>query len=241
MKSITLMRWSIMVMMVLVVMASPAAGGQVLSNIKDSAALNVGYVPDEEPFSFKGPDNQPVGYAVDIVGIVAGKIQQELSLPNLQVKYSAVSLADGLKMVSDGQYRSAVRCCFRYTSATQECFFLPAYLHIRGRRIVAQEFSPGSGASTQRRKAHSGPYLARNVNRGLAKHTYAVHGGTVTEEWVRDKIKDLGVIATVVTVDDHAEGVEMVVNKKADAYFADRVILENYASQVQRLRQADGT
>ena len=88
MKSITLMRWSIMVMMVLVVMASPAAGGQVLSNIKDSAVLNVGYVIDEEPFSFKGPDNKPAGYVVDIVGIVAGKIQQELALPNLQVTYS---------------------------------------------------------------------------------------------------------------------------------------------------------
>ena len=57
-----------------------------------------------------------------------------------------------------------------------------------------------------------------------------VHAGTVTEEWVRERIATLGVIAKVITVEDHAKGVEMVAKKKADAYFADRVILDYYAT-----------
>jgi polar amino acid transport system substrate-binding protein len=76
--------------------------------------------------------------------------------------------------------------------------------------------------------AHTGPIWRSTINRGLAQHTYAVDTGTTTEQWVRDKIATLGVIATVVTVDDHEKGVQMVADGKADAYFADRVILEDY-------------
>jgi polar amino acid transport system substrate-binding protein len=230
MKSITLMCFSILVM-VLVGMTPPVAEAQVLANIKDSAALNVGYVPDEEPFSFKGPDNKPAGYVVDIVKKVAEKIQQELSLPNLQVTYSAVSLADGLKMVSDG--RIDLLCAAASDTLQRRksvSFSLPIYTS--GVGVLLRKNSPPDLVRVLNgQQAHTGPIWRGTVNRALAKHTYAVHGGTVTEEWVRDRIKALGVIATVVTVDDHAKGVEMVVNKKADAYFADRVILENYASR----------
>ena len=77
----------------------------------------------------------------------------------------------------------------------------------------------------------TGPIWRGSINLGLSNYTYAVHAGTVTEEWLRDKITTLGVIAKVITVEDHAKGVEMVAKKKAEAYFADRVLLENYATR----------
>jgi polar amino acid transport system substrate-binding protein len=97
--------------------------------------------------------------------------------------------------------------------------------------ILRKDAPPDLLRVLQGQKAYSGPIWRGSINRGLADHTYAVHAGTVTEEWVRERIATLGVIAKVVTVEDHAKGVEMVANKKADAYFADRVILENYATR----------
>jgi hypothetical protein len=59
----------------------------------------------------------------------------------------------------------------------------------------------------------------------------AVRAGTVTEEWVRDKTRQLGVSVNVITVDEDAKGVEMVRSRQADAFFAERVILLEQAGR----------
>ena len=73
--------------------------------------------------------------------------------------------------------------------------------------------------------AATGPIWRATVNRGLSNHTYAVRAGTVTEEWVREKTRQLNVNVHVITVDDDAKGVELVRARQADAFFAERVLL----------------
>ncbi|MNG17980.1 Bacterial extracellular solute-binding protein, family 3 [compost metagenome] len=55
--------------------------------------------------------------------------------------------------------------------------------------------------------------------------------GGATEAWVRDKMRLLGVIATLVTVDNHEEGVQLVAEGKADAFFSERMLLQNYLAK----------
>src|SRR5918992_4872513 len=49
-----------------------------LKKIKESSTLNLGYRESAPPFSFPGPDRQPVGYSVDLCTHVASEIQKQL-------------------------------------------------------------------------------------------------------------------------------------------------------------------
>ena len=79
--------------------------------------------------------------------------------------------------------------------------------------------------------AHSGPTWRATVNRGLANHTYAVKQGEATEAWIRKQQRMLGVVATVVTVSSQEEGVQLVAEGKADAFFSERMVLKNYLAK----------
>jgi polar amino acid transport system substrate-binding protein len=216
-----------MVMALLMPVMAPA---QTLERIQSSGTFNVGFVPDEAPFSFKSKDKQAAGYSVELCQRVADTVKAKLGLPGLTVKYTATSLKAGLEMVAAG--RTDILCGAASDTLKRRerlSFSLPIFT--TGTAVLLRKDAPPHLVRVLNgEEAHIGPKWRATVNRGLARHTYAVHAGTVTEDWVRDKIKTLGVIAKIVTVDDHAKGVDMVDQKKADAYFADRVILEYYAS-----------
>jgi polar amino acid transport system substrate-binding protein len=217
-----------MVMALLMPVMAPA---QTLERIQSSGTFNVGFVPDEAPFSFKSKDKQAAGYSIELCQRVADTVKAKLGLSRLRVNYTPNSLETSLAMVEKGQIDVL---CGAATDTLKRrervSFSIPIFN--TGIGVLMRKNAPPALVRVLRgEEAHIGPKWRATVNRGLARHTYAVHAGTVTEAWVRDKIKTLGVIAKIVTVDEHEKGVDMVARKKADAYFADRAILVNYASQ----------
>lgn len=71
----------------------------------------------------------------------------------------------------------------------------------------------------------TGPAWRASVNRGLANMTYATVAGSVIDRWVRDQLRALGVTVTRVTVEDANTGLKLVAIGKADAFFAERMVL----------------
>ena len=59
----------------------------------------------------------------------------------------------------------------------------------------------------------------------LAGKRVGVLIGTTTERLLRESLRALGINATIDTVRDHRNGIDMVQDAKLDAYFADRGIL----------------
>jgi len=207
------------------------ASAQTLERIQSTGTFNVGFVPDEAPFSFTSEDKQAVGYSVELCRNVAETLKGKLGLPGLRTNYTATSLQAGLDMVAEG--RIDILCGAASDTLKRRehvSFSIPIFTTGTG-ALLRKDAPPALVSVLKGEPARTGPIWRGSINLGLSNYTYAVHAGTVTEEWVRDKITTLGVIATVVTVEDHAKGVEMVAKKKADAYFADRVLLENYATR----------
>jgi len=204
---------------------------QTLERIQGSGTFNIGYVTDEAPLSFKSPDGEPEGYAVELGQKVAEELKGALGMANLAVKFTATKLEEGLAMAADG--RIDLLCAAASDTLKRRkkvAFSMPIYM--TGTAVLLRKDAPSNLVRVlEGKSAYDGPIWRGSINRALANHTYAVHAGTVTEKFVRDRIATLGVIAKIVTVEDHAKGVEMVVKGNADAYFADRVILENYATQ----------
>jgi polar amino acid transport system substrate-binding protein len=215
----------------LVLSIRPTALAQTLERIQSSGTFNIGFVTDEAPVTFIGEDGKARGYAVELGQKIAEALKAKVGLPGLTTKFIATGLKDGLDMVAEGRIDLLCGATSDTLKRRERVSFSLPILVTGTAAILRKDAPPDLLRVLQGQKAYSGPIWRGSINRGLADHTYAVHAGTVTEEWVRERIATLGVIAKVVTVEDHAKGVEMVANKKADAYFADRVILENYATR----------
>ncbi|WP_166365702.1 amino acid ABC transporter substrate-binding protein [Pseudomonas akapageensis] len=203
------------------------AGANTLERVRAGNTLTLGYLPDFAPFSIQEGD-QASGYAMDLCLKIADKVKAELGLPALQVRYQAATVADQISAVSSGK----VDILCSPTPATLErrktvSFSIPIYT--AGLSAVVREDAPEALLNVLNGKvAHEGPTWRATVNRGLANQTYAVTAGSITEAWVRQQIRMLGVVATVVTVENTGAGLKRVAEGKADAFFSERMLLKRY-------------
>lgn len=203
-----------------------SASAQTLERIDRSNTVTIGFIPDQAPFS-KAAGSIAEGYAVALCMRAVDVAKEKLARPDLAVQYRSTGTVEaGLDTLAAG---GIDMLCGAVTDTLkrreQVAFSIPIYNG--GTGVVVKKGAPKDLTRVLAGKvAHEGPVWRSTINRGLANHTYVVHKGTTDEKWVREQVATLGVVATVVEVDEHAKGVEMVANGEADAYFADRSILE---------------
>ena len=230
-----LIRGSLMAMVMALVTIPLTAAADTLERIKSSGTFNIGFVTDQAPFSSEVAGGA-TGYSIELCQKVADAAKTQLGLSDLKVKYTPTSVKAGLELVAGGQVDVL---CGSVTDTLKRresvAFSIPIFNGGIG-ALLRTDAPPDLMRVIKGEEAHTGPKWRATVRMGLADQTYAVHSGTTTEEWVRQQIAGLRVTATVISVDDHEKGVSMVRNKEADAYFADRTILEAY---VARAKNAD--
>ncbi|MNJ05959.1 Glutamate/aspartate periplasmic-binding protein precursor [compost metagenome] len=206
-----------------------------LERVRASNTLTLGYLPDFAPFSTQNGD-QPRGYAIDLCARIAGQVKTTLNLAQLQVRYQPVAMADEITAVRNGQ----VDILCTPTVATLErrqqvSFSVPVYT--AGLTAVVRQDAPEALLNVlSGQQAHSGPTWRATLNRGLTNQTFAVVSGAVSEQWVRQQLRSLGVIATVITVESNLAGLDAVAQGKANAFFSERMVLNNLLAG-----QDDGT
>lgn len=197
-----------------------------LEQVRASHTLTLGYLPDFAPFSVQDGDKAS-GYAIDLCMKVAEQVQRVLALPALQVRFQPVALADEITAVSSAQIN--LLCTPTVASLErrkQVSFSIPVYT--AGVTALVRKDAPAALLNVLNgQQAHNGPTWRATLNRGLAEQTFAVVAGGVTEVWVRRQLQTLGVIATVITVASNEAGFEAVVQGKADAFFSERMLLNN--------------
>ena len=201
-----------------------------LERVRSSNSLTLGYLQDIAPFSSQ-QDGQPSGYAIELCEQVAAHIKTELGLADLQVRYQAVEEAESIAAVSSGSID--ILCSPTLETLTERkavSFSLPIYTAGLA-ALVREDASPALINVLNGKVAHSGPTWRATINRGLANHTYAVTEGGATEAWVRQQQNQLGVVATLVTVANPEQGVQLVAEGKADAFFSERILLQNYLAK----------
>ena len=202
------------------------AGANTLERVRSSNTLTLGYLPDFAPFSVKVGDKVQ-GYAISLCDKIANKVKAELGLPELQVSYLPVTVVDGISAVSSGK----VDLLCTPTPPTLERRKTVSYsvpIYTAGLSAVVHQDAPATLLDVLNGKiAHTGPTWRATVNRGLANQTYVTTAGGVSEAWIRSQMRLLGVVATLITVDTTADGLELVAKGKADAMFSERMMLRN--------------
>ena len=177
-----------------------------LKKVKESGTLAIGFRDSSVPFSFLGTDDKPDGYSIDLCKRIAAAIQQDLGLPNMQVKWVKVTPEDRIRSVMDGTIDIECGSTTNTLSRQQQVDF------------SLMTFADGAGilvttASGIRRVAD------------LGGKKIAVVPGTTTEPALAAALRRSGVNAQIVTVKEHVEGLALLASGGADAYASDRVIL----------------
>lgn len=214
----------------------PSAGfAQTLERVQEAGSVNLGFIPDQAPFS-EASGNAASGYAIELCLRAVDVAKQKLGGASLDVKYRATGTVEaGLDMLAAGDIDLL---CGAITDTLERrekvAFSIPIYNG--GTGVVIRKDAPKDLKRVlQGKVAHEGPVWRSTINRGLANHTYVVHKGTTDRAWVLEQVATLGVVAEVIEVDEHAQGVAMVDSGKADAYFADRSILEQLVADKSKL------
>jgi polar amino acid transport system substrate-binding protein len=221
-------------------LAQPLAA-QTLERVQASNTLTLGYVDHLAPFS-AGAEQQPEGYAIELCRRVAERIRREQQLPQLQVQYRQVERAQMLQALQTG----AVDILCSPLVVTLErrrsvSFSLPIYPSGRG-VAVRSDVSANLLRVLEGKVVRTAPQWRASINRGLARGTFVVLEGSITEQWVRNQLRLFGVVADVLAVPSVSEGVALLGEGKADAFFGDRAVLQRQiaaSAEPQRLLVLD--
>lgn len=204
----------------LFVAASLIAGGaaaqapNTLGKIKAAKAINVAFSGDSLPFSFVGPNNQPVGYSIDICKRVIEQIGRAVGEPNLKVNWLVGTTPERLAMVASG--KADLECAnTTQTLARLANVDFSGLVFVDGGGFLVKADSP----------------INKTADMGGKK--VAVLAGTTTEQRLRDTLSRRNVAATVVPINNATEGVAMLENGSVDAYAGDKIKLVGLAAQAK--------
>ncbi|MFZ3182684.1 MAG: amino acid ABC transporter substrate-binding protein [Pseudomonas sp.] len=209
----------------------PLAGhADTLQRIRSSNSFTLGFVPGDAPFS-DGDSIKAQGYAIDLCRQVGERLKQQLALPDLQLRYQPLTVADMLNAVSEGRVdivcSSVVETLKR---REQVSFSLPIFTAGLG-VIVRKDAPPSLMAPLEGKALAKTPVWRATINQGLNRHSFAVQADTVNVDWARNKIRQLGLQSKLIEVKSSEEGVAMVASGKVDAFLADRLVLLNYQAR----------
>jgi polar amino acid transport system substrate-binding protein len=229
-------------LILVVLFAAASAQAQTLARIQRNGGINLGFIPDQRPFSYSLTKGLADGYAVELCRHVANTLKTRLGMPQLNVTYVAASAATSVELIEHGQI-DLLCGPINETLRARERVSFSTPIYVSGIGALVRTDAPASLLRVLNGEvAQTGPTWRATVNAGLANHVYAVHAGTATEALVRQRITDFRVIAKVVAVRTHEEGLALVANRRADAYFADRAMLIALVvtqSENERLRVLD--
>lgn len=184
-----------------------------LKKIKDTGAITLGYREASVPFSYLLADGKPAGYAFEVCKAVGEAVKKELNMPNLTVKYQAVTSANRIPLIQNGTVD--IECGSTTNSKTRQkqASFGINYFGIQVTAAVWKT----SGIKSLK------DLNGRNV---------AVTSGTTSVALLKKLEKDAGIKMRYLMTKDFAEAMQLVANKRADAFVIDDVLL---AGQIANL------
>ncbi len=195
-----------------------------LDRIRESGHIKLGYLSDARPFSYeteRGPD----GFSIDLCKRVVAEVKRELAIDSLTVDWVPLSLEGRLRQVQQG----TVDLLCSPTGVTWErrkdvSFSIPIFSG--GARAVLRADASSSlrNSLSDVRNFHV-VWRSSPAAKTLSSTTVAVVAGTTTESWLARRLASLELDAKTIVVKDYKEGLQLLRERKADIFFADRVLV----------------
>ena len=183
-----------------------------LKRIADARVITLGHRSDSVPFSFVDEKKQPAGYSVDLCKQVVASLQQQLKLPELKIKWVAVTADNRMAAVVKGEID--LECgTTTATLARQNTVDFSNLIFVDGGGLLLRLDHP-----------------AQKIG-DLAGRKIAVTAGTTAEQRLPGALKARGINAQMVVVKGEREGLAALEAGNVDAYANDRIVLFGLALQ----------
>jgi putrescine:ornithine antiporter len=213
---------------ILAVVLPAAASAGTLDRIRESGKFNLGYRTDSRPFSYMDASGNAAGYAVALCEAVSNAIKTESGNPSLTVQWVPVTVEDRFSAVRDSKIDLLCGPDTETLERRQDvAFSIPVFQG--GIGAVVRADAPLPLREILGGQPPSGPTWRGSPARILDQKTFSAVAGTRSESWLKEKIQEFRIAATVVPVDSYEAGVSGVLDRDADVFFADRTILVDAA------------
>ncbi len=168
--------------------------------------MRLGYRESSPPFSFLDHANRPIGYSLEICEAIVEEIGNEVDDPNLKIDYVKVTSDSRIGAVMQNQVDLECGSTTANAERAKQVAFSPM-IYVSGTKLLVPKAS-----------AINGP-------KDLAGKTVVITKGTTNEQAMHlaDAKYNLGLKFLV--GDDHEQSYQMVVDRKADAFATDDILL----------------
>lgn len=212
--------------------AKPAAAPTTtLERVRAAGRIRLGYRTDARPFAFATPAGDPDGYTVGLCLNVANALKTDLGLPALAVEWVPVTLENRFQFVQQGQVDLLCGADTRTLARMQEVAFSTSTFPGGIGALVRSDASTRLKDILSGRKPASQPNWRASAVSVLQTQVFAVLPGTTTESWVTAKKKEFQLTSRVVPAASYEDGVQQVLDRKANVFFGDRAILLDAAKR----------
>lgn len=165
------------------------------------------------PFSYLQADGTPTGYGFEVCKAVSEAVKKELNMPNLTIKYQAVTSANRIPLIQNGTVDIECGSTTNSKARQREAGFGINYFGVQVTAAVWKD----SGI---------------NSIKDLNNKNVAVTSGTTAVALLKKFEKDNGIKIRYLMTKDFAESMQLVAKKRAAAFVIDDVLL---AGQISNL------
>jgi glutamate/aspartate transport system substrate-binding protein len=81
--------------------ASAQGLGLVLQKIKETGTITIGHREASVPFSYLDDSQKPIGFSLDLCGLVVDKVRATIGVPSLKIEYQAVNSSNRIPLVKN--------------------------------------------------------------------------------------------------------------------------------------------
>ena len=194
--------------------------GPTLQKIKNAGAITLGYRESAIPMSYLDGEQKPVGFSLDLCGLVADKVKQTLGLADLKINYQAVTADNRATLIQDGSVD--IECAPTPNTPEMQkraAFSIPIYMS-ELRWIVPRKLRVETEG--RRRRAE---YRTPSSTDDLKGKTIALTQGSAATPLVLTISSDRSLGLSILQGKDYAESFKLVESGKASAFLGDDVLL----------------
>ena len=186
--------------------ASAQSPGPTLQKIKEAGTITIGHRDSSVPFSYLDDSQKPIGFSLELCGLVVAKIKAKLGLADLKMAYQAVNSSNRIPLVKNGTVDIECGSTANTIARQQEV----AYSVI----FYAPQFKWISLKSAGVKSTDD-----------LKGKTVVVTQGTNTAQFVAKLNTEKGLGMKILQGKDHAKSFLLVETGRATAFMEDDILL----------------
>lgn len=203
--------------------AAPPPATSALDRIRQTGKITLGYGESYAPFTFRDGGGKVNGYTASLCQMVVEQIKSDLALPNLGVEWVAMRNAGDVQ-----EHRVDLMCGSAVTldARRQLSFSIPVYPGGVG-ALLRADASPQLKETLA--EAGTRPLWRASPTQVLGQQTFAVIAGSPTETWAKSRVVKFKLSSRLVPVTSVQEGAQLVLQRKANVFFAEHALLQDVA------------